>query len=191
MSAGIDELSGSERSKSFAGASSKLTGPSTGGLILPHSMKPPEDKPTLTCENIVVAPRGIMEVQSKKIINLVPTSEIDRLTLKFGRSSLHPVLAIITGGTLSLVGVFGVAALIMAPREYSVELALVLLGMIGGFMLAEALKTRFFLDVEQKKGFCRLVFSKHAELKDIREFCEQVKTVYRYKIADESVPAGK
>jgi len=154
-------------------------------------MKPPEDKPTLKCDNIVVAPRGIMEVQSGKIINLVPTSEIDRLTLKFGRPSLYPVGTIVVGSAVTLAGGYGVAALIVAPQAYRVELGLVVLGIVGIFMLAQAQKTRFFLDVEQKKGFCRLVFSKRAEMKDVREFCDQVKTVYRYKITDESVPTGE
>jgi hypothetical protein len=148
-------------------------------------MKSPEDVPTLKYDNIVAAPRGLIESQGGKIITLVPVSEINWVTLRFGRPDQRPVLSLVVGILVSAVGLYGVGGLLLAPDGYRYELAMVTLGLIGAFMIFDTLKKRFYLDVTKKKGCSRLVFSKDAQLPDIQEFCEQVRTVYKHQIAED------
>jgi hypothetical protein len=147
-------------------------------------MQTTEDKPILKCNNIVVSSRGIAETDAKKIMIFVPAVEIDRLTLKFGRSDHRPVLTMSVGIVLGLIGVFGLAEFIIAPRGFRYELGMVAFGLIGGSMIFDTLKKRYFFEVQKKKGTSRLVLSKNAQRKDIQDFCDKVRSIYKYEITD-------
>ena len=138
-----------------------------------------EEKPVLKCDHILVSARGMFEMHGQKIIIFAPAAEIDRVTLKFGRSDHRPILSLAIGIILSVIGIYGVTELFLATRGYRYELAMIVLGAIGGSMIFDTLKQRYFLEVESKKGSHRLVFSKEAQLKDIQEFCNQVRIAYK------------
>lgn len=144
----------------------------------------PEAKPVLKCDNIVVSSRGMAENHGKKLIIFVPAAEIERVTLKFGRSDHRPALSLAIGGGLALAGVFGLVQFFLAPRGYRYELGLLAFGIVGGSMIFDTMKEGYFLEVDKKKGMCRLVFSKNAQKKDIDDFCKQVDAVYNYQIQD-------
>jgi len=129
--------------------------------------------------------RGITETHGKKILLFVPAPEISRLTLKFGRSDHCPVVSLAIGVLLSVLGIYGLVKLISAPRGFRYELGMITLGVIGGSMIFDTLKQRYFLEVTKPNGVSRLVFSKQTQLNDIREFCRQVGTTYNYAITEE------
>jgi hypothetical protein len=83
-----------------------------------------------------------------------------------------------------LVGVFGLVEFFAAPRGYRYELAMVAFGLIGCSLIFDALKKRYFFEVLKKKGTCRLVFSKHVQKNDLQEFCQKVRTFYKYDLTD-------
>jgi hypothetical protein len=144
-----------------------------------------ENAPVLKCDNILVSTRGITETHGKKILLFVPAPEISRLTLKFGRSDHCPVVSLAIGVLLSVLGIYGLVKLISAPRGFRYELGMITLGVIGGSMIFDTLKQRYFLEVTKPNGVSRLVFSKQTQLNDIREFCRQVGTTYNYAITEE------
>ena len=144
----------------------------------------PEDKPVLRCDNILVSPRGITETAGKKVVIFIPADDIERITVNFGRSDHRPIISISIGTVFALVGVFGLVEFFVATRGYRYELGMVAFGLIGGSLIFDALKQRFFFEVYKKKGICRLVFSKHAQKTDIQDFCKKVRTIYKYDITD-------
>ncbi|HTV43214.1 MAG TPA: hypothetical protein VMF08_21805 [Candidatus Sulfotelmatobacter sp.] len=153
-------------------------------------MQTSEEKPVLKCDTIVLSSRGLAETHGKKIVIFVPANEIDRITLKFGRSDHRPILTISIGIILGLVGVFGLVEFFIAMRGYRYELGMVAFGIIGASLIFDTLKERYFLEIETKKGIQRLVFSKNAQKKEIEEFCAQAGAIYNYQIADSVKPGS-
>lgn len=153
-------------------------------------MAPSEEKPVLKYDTIAVSSRGIAETHGKKIVLFVPANEINRITLKHGKSAHRPILSIGIGGVLALAGLLGLVKFCVAPGGYRYELGLVAFGLIGASMIFDTFKERYFLEVEQKKGPCRLIFSKGAQKGEIDDLCNKIKATYQYPIADETRTNG-
>jgi hypothetical protein len=148
-------------------------------------MQSAEDKPVLKCANIIFSPRGIAEVDGNKIIVFVPVNEIESITLKFGRSEHRPVASLSIGIILVSVGLFGLFELFWAARGWRYEIGMMLLGGIGGSIIYDVLKRRYFMEVTKKVGMSRLVFSKSAQKDTIEKFCVEVRASYKYDIAEQ------
>jgi hypothetical protein len=148
-------------------------------------MPPSTETPVLKCDNLVVSSRGIAEAHGKKVIIFVPAAEIGRISLKFGRAEHRPIASLVFGSVLTLLGVFGLVEMFLAPKGIRYELGMVAFGVIGASLIFDALKERYFLEVSKNQAIRRLVFSKQAQLKDIREFCGQVRAIYKHDIAED------
>jgi hypothetical protein len=147
-------------------------------------MQSPGENQSLTYDNILVTPRGITEVDGRKIMIFVPVAEIERITLKYGRSDHRPVVSLGVGVIFALIGVFGLVEFIVATRGYRYEMGMMAFGLIGGSFIHETLKERYFLEVQGSKGVRRLVLSKHAQKDDLQTFCQNVRTIYKYDITE-------
>ena len=143
-----------------------------------------DDRLILKYDNILISSRGMTEHHANKVIIFVPAVEIHRITLRYGRSDHRPILTISVGAVLVLVGIFGMIELCRAPSGFRYEIGMLAFGVVGGSLVFDALKLRFFFEVQKKKGVCRLVLSKHARKKDILEFCEKVISIYNYNITN-------
>jgi hypothetical protein len=53
---------------------------------------------------------------------------------------------------------------------------------VGGSMIFDSQKERYFLEVEKKNGKSRLVFGRHAQRTDIEDFCDKVRSVYKHQV---------
>jgi hypothetical protein len=147
-------------------------------------MQAPEENQSLRCDNIVVTPRGIAETSGKKVMIFVPAAEVERITVKYGRSDHRPVFSILIGVIFALIGVFGLVEFIIATRGYRYEMGMMAFGLIGGSFIHEAFKQRYFLEVQTSKGVRRLVLSKHVQKSDLETFCQSARTIYKYDIAE-------
>ena len=143
------------------------------------------EQTTLRYDTIAATPRGIAETHRNKIVIFVPAGEINRITLKFGRSDHRPALSMSIGILLALVGVWGLIGCFNPAKENRYYLGLVALGIFGGSIIFDTLKKRYFLEVDKKGDLCRLVFSKKAKKSEIDEFCNKVRTKYKYEITDD------
>jgi len=110
--------------------------------------------------------------------------QIIRVTLKYGRSDDRPIFTMSIGIGLSLVGTFGLIEMVVASGGIRYELAMAAFGIVGGSMIFDTVKQRFFLEVQKKKDVSRLVLSKNAKKKDFQDFCQQLRSIYRYDITD-------
>jgi hypothetical protein len=147
-------------------------------------MQPTNEKQILRCDNILVSPRGIAETSGRKVVVFVPTEDIERITLKYGRSDHRPLLTLTIGVAFAIVGIIGLVEFIIATRGYRYELGMVAFGLIGGSLIFDTLKQRFFLEVQSKNDTRRLVLSKHANKNGLQEFCVNVRNTYKYDIID-------
>jgi len=147
-------------------------------------MNDPEAKPVLRYDNLLVSSRGMSEVHGKKLILFIPAAEIEHLELKFGRSEHRPLVSLAIGSGFTLIGAFGLVYLFLAPRAFRYELAMMVFGVIGGTIIFDVLKQRYFIEVRRPKNLARLVFSKNARPEGLRDFCQQVGTVYGHRIKD-------
>jgi hypothetical protein len=111
-----------------------------------------DDKPILKYDNILISSRGMAETHAKKVVIFVPAAEVDRVTLKYGRSDHRPILTMSIGIVLALFGIFGLIELAEAPGGIRYELAMVAFGLVGGSMIFNTLKQRFFFEVQKRKA---------------------------------------
>jgi hypothetical protein len=158
----------------------------TGGSTTLLKTDSNDERPVLRCDNIVMAPRGIAETHGRKLALFVPTTDINRMRLKYGRSEHSPMVSMVLGGSLALVGIAGIILFFVKPSGFRYELGMAFFGVIGGSIVFDTLKVRYFLEVEGNKGISRLVFSKKAQKSEIDNFCNQVRTTYKYEITDEA-----
>ena len=100
------------------------------------------------------------------------------------------MVSMVLGGSLALVGIAGIILFFVTPAAFRYELAMVFFGVIGGSIFFDTLKKRYFFEVEGSKGMNRLVFTKKAQKSDIDNFCNHVRTTYKYQINDEAERGG-
>jgi hypothetical protein len=141
-------------------------------------------KPSLKYDNILASARGMAETHASKVVIFVPVDEVVRVTLKYGRSDHRPIISLSIGIGLSLVGVFGLIEMVEAPGGFRYELAMAAFGVVGGSMIFDTLKQRFFFEVQKKQDVSRLVLSKSAQKKEVQDFCQQLRSIYKYDITD-------
>jgi hypothetical protein len=143
-----------------------------------------EEKPTLRYDTVLLSPRGIAETHGKKAVIFVPTADIERITLKFGRPEHRPIVSLTIGTVFALVGILGIIEFFRSMRGYRYEIGMMAFGAIGGTIIFDALKERYFFEVHSKNDVRRLVFSKKAQKQEIDDFCKQVGIIYKYQITE-------
>jgi hypothetical protein len=132
--------------------------------------------------NVSVSSQGIAETYGKRIVLFVPFPEVDRITLRFGRPDHRPIVSIFVGSVFALLGIYGAIYLFLAPSGFRYELGMIAMGVIGVSLIFDALKERYFFEIHKKKGDCRFIFSRHARLTEIHDFCTSIRTHYGYDI---------
>lgn len=147
-------------------------------------MQAAEENQNLRYDTILVTPRGIAETSGKKVMIFVPANEITLITLIYGRPDHVPIFSLLAGVVFSLVGVFGLIEFIIATRGFRYELGMIAFGIIGGSLIYDALKQRYFLEVQGPKGKRRLVLSKHAQKSNLHTFCQSARMGYKYDIKE-------
>ena len=150
-----------------------------------NKIQDPESALILRCDNVLVSSRGLTEAEGKRVILFVPFDEVDHIILKFGRAEHSPIISLGLGGVLSAIGIYGLIAIISKPAGLRYDLGMIAFGAIGGALIFDALKKRYFLEVHKRKGLCRLIFSRSAKLNEIQGFCDEVRTAYKFKISSE------
>jgi len=147
-------------------------------------MQTADAAPILKCQNIVVTPRGLAEGDGRKAILFVPAAEVNRIVLKYGNPEHRPIVSLLIGGVLGLLGLAGLVELLLSPRGYRYESGMIFFGLVGGSLIFDATKKRYFLEVHKTKGDCRLIFSRRASRTEVQNFCEKVRSAYKYDISE-------
>jgi hypothetical protein len=133
-----------------------------------------ESKQILKYDNILASSRGMAETHATKVVIFVPANEVVRVTLKYGRSDHRPIMTLSIGIGLSLVGIFGLIEMAEAPSGIRYELGMVAFGIVGGSMIFDTLKQRFFSRCKRNK-MCPGWFSQKMRKKGSSGFLPTIK----------------
>lgn len=147
-------------------------------------MEPSGAKPVLRYDNVVISADGMTEAHGRKMVIFVPAADIERVTLKFGRPEHNPIVSLTIGIVMLLVGIAGLALFFVGHKANRYYLGLVAFAFIGGSLIFDTLKQRYFLEIQTKKDSRRLVFSKDAQRSDIADLCAKARMAYKYQIDD-------
>ena len=147
-------------------------------------MQTTDAAPILKCQNVVASPRGLAEGDGRKAIVFVPAAEVNRVVLRFGNPEHRPLMSLVIGGVLALLGLAGLVELFLATRGWRYETGMIFFGLIGGSLIFDATKKRYYLEVHKTKGDFRLVFSRQASRPEVQDFCEKVRSTYKYDISE-------
>jgi len=156
-------------------------------MTSPATPQPTESKSVLRYDNLLVSSRGFTEAHREKVVIFAPAAEIEEVRLKFGKSDHRPITSMAVGGILAVLGIYSLVELFIAPALFRYEIGLAAFGLIGCSMIYDALKKRYFFEVQKKKGHARLVFSGKAQLSEIQEFCRSVRETYPSYIIIEEI----
>lgn len=148
-------------------------------------METPESLPSLRYDNLVASPRGLGEAHRNKIVLFVRATEIEQILLRFGHSSHRPVLSTIVGLIFLPIGLYGLYECLFTLGGLRYEIALIGLGIIGGSLVHDTLKRRFYLEVHHRKSHtARLICSRKATVTEVRGYCTKVSEAFHYQITD-------
>lgn len=147
-------------------------------------MDAPENSLSLKYDNLGASARGLAEIHRNKIVLFARASQIDSIFLKFGHSSHRPILTLVLGLIFLPIGLYGLIECLFAPAGFRYEIGLIAIGIIGGSLIHDTLKKRFFLEVHHRKEISRLICSRHATRDGITDFVAQIEKAYQYKITN-------
>lgn len=127
----------------------------------------------------------MQEADGNALIQLVPRADIDRVVLRFGGAEHRPIVSLTLGVVLSSVGLVGLLFLFTGiPAR--VKLGMIAFGAVGGSVLFDTAKKRYFFEVHGKKGMRRLVFSRKATLSEIRTFCAKIQAEFPLPLIEDA-----
>jgi len=147
-------------------------------------MDEPENTPSLKYDNLGASTRGLAEIHRNKIVLFARANQIESIFLKFGHSSHRPVLSSIVGIIFLPIGLYGLVECLFAPAGFRYEIGLIALGIIGGSLIHDTLKKRFYLEVHHRSEVSRLICSRHATREGITDFVAKIQAAYQYKITN-------
>jgi hypothetical protein len=153
-------------------------------------MSPSENPAVQRYDNLLASARGLTETHGKKVVLFIPKADITRIDLRFGRSGHRPLLTFLLGAILVPIGIYGVVDLFLRPAGLRYEMAMAAFGLIGGSLIFDTLKQRYFLEVSHGGEISRLIFSKNAAQGQVREFCARATETHGYAITDQTMETG-
>lgn len=143
-----------------------------------------ENTLSLKYDRLGASARGLAEIHRNKIVLFARASQIEEILLKFGHSSHRPVLTAIVGLIFVPIGLYGLIECLFSPAGFRYEIGLIALGIIGGSLIYDTLKNRFYLEVHHRKTVSRLICSRHATREGIIDFVAKIEKAYQYKITN-------
>ncbi|CAN5828501.1 hypothetical protein BH09VER1_BH09VER1_42200 [soil metagenome] len=138
---------------------------------------------SLRYDNLGASARGLAEIHRDKIVLFARAADIDQVLLKFGHSSHRPILTSALGLLFIPIGAYGLIECLFSPAGFRYEIGLIALGIIGGSLIYDTLKKRYFLEVHHRKEISRLICSRHATRQGVTDFVARIEAAYQYKIA--------
>jgi len=153
-------------------------------------MVPSQNATVQRYDNLLASARGLTETHGKKVVLFIPKADITRIDLRFGRSGHRPLLTLLLGTILVPIGVYGVVDLFLRPAGLRYEMAMAAFGLIGGSLIFDTLKQRYFLEVFHGRETSRLIFSGNATQEQVRAFCARAAETHGYAITDQTPETG-
>lgn len=135
----------------------------------------------------------LTEVEDGRVMALVMRHEIRSITLRHDFRSNHPVLQVIFGFVLIAVGLVPVRHLASWFRGggifFAVEIGLVVFAVIGAWLVFEAPRRGYQLDVGASSGRKKPTFHRKTGPAELRAFVAEAAARFEYEVVDD-LPRG-
>ena len=146
----------------------------------------------LECGGVVCDERHIVEVAGGRTMSAVDRTDIQRMALRHGIVSPHPVRQFLLGSALVALAYFPTAHLVHWALHggsiLSQEVWCIPFAFIGFWIVATAMRCGWFLEIESTKRRKHIAFARTADLASIEDFIAQVQRAYGTQIEREVVP---
>jgi hypothetical protein len=149
--------------------------------------------------SVEITAASVTEIDGKQVIVSLPRDQIVSLTMQKGIKSERPIVDIVIGAVLILMGVYiflpmlsGLCSPSFLEPQNNLNsrytpMHFVVMGLvpipIGIYLIFNALQKRYFLQIYTTKGMKRkIVFNDDISYSEIRSFIEQAQSKYGYHI---------
>jgi hypothetical protein len=149
-------------------------------------LEPGQEKQSFEYQGIRVRPDAITGVQAGRTYSVVPHANIQRITLRRGSPSAHPIIQVVVGAALAASGVPVVFHLLYwlshGARMMSAEAMFLTFPAVGLILFFGALRRSFYLNIDLQKGRAKLAFDSGAKLADVRTLLATTQSFASYPI---------
>lgn len=143
----------------------------------------PEPQP-LACGGIQCDGKSLREIDSGRVMVLLPRADIRRIILRHGSPAQHPVIQVIAGFVLLAIGLFPAVHLLHWMRYGGMIILegnlLFLFPVLGIWFIYGGFIRRYYLEVETPTGNKKLEFRGKPQLSEIRSFLSTMKSTFGY-----------
>lgn len=131
----------------------------------------------------------LMETDGGRVMVLVPRDEVRNILLRYGFRSRHPIAQLVIGIVLALTAVIPIAHLIdwsvNGGTFFEAELGLIVLAVIGVYLILDAPRRGYALEVTSTKGKYSLDFPKGSDAAQVRAVADAARQRFGYEISDD------
>lgn len=139
----------------------------------------------LECGGVICEERRLIELDAKRVLVSVDRTDIKSIRSRFGVLSMHPVLQVMVGSGLALLGYFPLLHLIHWVRfggaMLEVEVFAIPFALLGLWLALTAFRQGTFLDIETPAGVKRLSFNRSTDRSQIELFVNAIESLYGIK----------
>lgn len=124
----------------------------------------------------------LAEVDRGHPVIRIPREDVRRIALRWGFQAPRPIVQAILGIGLLLAGVYILVKIILELMAHGGEvsgrllIALVIVGLLGGWLFFEAFKRGYYLEVRTEKRAEKLRFNRRLSREEIEEFIASVRS---------------
>jgi hypothetical protein len=141
------------------------------------------EQPALFYLTLKISAEGLSEISEGRSVVFLPKADIERIELIRGSGAERPGLQIGLGSLLALLGLCGFIPLLSGNLVlFRYEIGFTFFGLIGVWMIWEALRRRTFLLVLTRSDKRKLFLHGKVETKPLVEFLEAARTSFGFNI---------
>lgn len=124
----------------------------------------------------------LAELDRGRPVVRITRGDVRHIALRWGFQAPRPFVQTVLGAGLLLGGVFILVKIILELRAHGGEISgrlligLVIVGLFGGWLLFEAFKRGYYLEVRTEKRAEKLRFSRQLSREEIEEFIASVRS---------------
>ncbi len=137
-------------------------------------------------EGVRFGDEGVADVEGGRVGLYVPRAQIDRLTVRYGARSLHPILQLVMGLLLVGLGLLPAIHLVMWAVKggtiHLLEVAMIVMLIIGVWLIIDAPRRGYLIDVAGSGGRKRLLFASGASKTGVEAFAGRARERFGYDV---------
>ncbi|MDB6019806.1 MAG: hypothetical protein JWR19_4295 [Pedosphaera sp.] len=141
------------------------------------------EKTSVAYLTVKASAEGVSEVSKGRILVFVNKAEIERIELSSGSGAENPVLQLVLGILLTALGASAVVPICLGNGlMLRYGLGFIFFGLVGVWMIFEALQKRTYLLVSTRKDRRKLFFKGKVDAKQLAEFLDAAQENFGYQI---------